>query len=38
MAAGVPDVISAFFIVLRESVVIHKKTRKELDNYEVGNR
>jgi len=34
MAAGVPDVISAFFIVLRESVVVHKKSKQELDNYE----
>ena len=36
MAAGVPDVISAFFIVLRESVIVHKKSKQELDNYEVG--
>ena len=36
MAAGVPDVISAFFVVLRDSVVIHKKSKKELDKYEVS--
>eukprot|EP00794_Sanderia_malayensis_P015152 gene15152-16710_t len=35
MAAGVPDVISAFFVVLRSNIVIHKKQRKELDYYEV---
>ena len=35
MAAGVPDVISAYFVLLRRDIVVHKKSKKELNNYEV---
>lgn len=36
MAAGVPDVISAYFVLLRRDAVVHKKSKKELNNYEVS--
>ena len=36
MAAGVPDVISAYFVLLRRDIVVHKKSKKELNNYEVS--
>eukprot|EP00112_Aurelia_sp_Birch-Aquarium-sp1_P007568 Seg1825.5 transcript_id=Seg1825.5/GoldUCD/mRNA.D3Y31 product=Adipolin protein_id=Seg1825.5/GoldUCD/D3Y31 len=35
MAAGVPDVISAYFVLLRRDAVVHKKSKKELNNYEI---
>lgn len=35
MAAGVPDVISAFFMLLRNDLVIPRKSKKELSQYEL---
>ena len=38
MAAGVPDVISAFFIVLRNDIIVHKKSKRELNQFEVSDK
>ena len=36
MAAGLPDVLSAFFVELRSNVQIPKKTLQEIGNYRLN--